>query len=148
MPLLKDLQSTRNVFRNILRSRATRRAVARLEPSHPSPAPGTIEIAVYFADTKVNLYQIRQWYAPLAEIAKTWPVAIISRSPSATIALWQESPVPAVYLRKVAQLEEFVHSQPIKVVLYVNQNAKNFQMFRYGRIGTCSSTTASPTRCT
>ncbi len=27
-----------------------------------------------------------------------------------------------------------MHEQPIKVVLYVNQNAKNFQMFRYGRM--------------
>ena len=134
MPLLNDIRSARNVFRNILRSRANRRAVERLEPSHPAPEPGTIEVVVYFADTRVNLYQIRQWYAPLAEIAKTWPVAIISRSPSSTLALWDESPVPTVYLRRVSQLEEFVHEQPIKVVLYVNQNAKNFQMFRYGRM--------------
>jgi hypothetical protein len=148
MPLLNDIRSARNVFRNIMRSRATRKAVARLEASHPPPEPGTIEVVVYFADTRVNLYQVRQWYGPLAEIAKTWPVAIITAQPGTTLTLWNESPVPTVYLRRVSQLEEFVHEQPIKVVLYVNQNAKNFQMFRYGRMWHVFINTASPTRCT
>lgn len=134
MPLLNDIRSARNVFRNILRSRRNRRLVAQRAAEHPPPAPGTIQIAVYFADTRVNLYQVRQWYAPLAELAKTWPVAIIARSPSSTLALWDEAPVPTVYLRRVAELEQFVHEQPLRIVFYVNQNAKNFQMFRYSRM--------------
>jgi len=134
VPLLHDIRTARRVLRNILRSRATRRRVAQEEPRHPHPAPGTIKIAVYFADAKVNLYQIRQWYAPLQEIAGDWPVAIISRSPSAVLALWEESPIPALYLRRVADLEHFVHDQDIRIVFYVNQNARNFQMFRYGRM--------------
>ncbi|MDP3208359.1 MAG: CDP-glycerol glycerophosphotransferase family protein, partial [Rhodoglobus sp.] len=76
----------------------------------------------------------RQWYAPLADLATTWPVAIISRSPSTVLELWDESPVPAHYLRRVADLEHFVESQDLRIVFYVNQNAKNFQMFRYGRM--------------
>ncbi len=134
MPLLHDIRTARNVLRGILRSRRTRAQVARREPDQKRPAPGTIKIAVYFADSKVNLYQIRQWYAPLAEISQTWPVAIISRSPSAVLELWNESPVPALYLRRVTDLEEFVHTQDARIVFYVNQNAKNFQMFRYGRM--------------
>ena len=134
MPLLHDIRTARNVLRGILRSRRTRAQVARREPGQERPAPGTIKIAVYFADSKVNLYQIRQWYAPLAEISQTWPVAIISRSPSAVLELWNESPVPALYLRRVTDLEEFVHTQDVRIVFYVNQNAKNFQMFRYGRM--------------
>ena len=134
MPLLHDIRAARNVLRGILRSRRTRAQVARREPGQERPAPGTIKIAVYFADSKVNLYQIRQWYAPLAEINETWPVAIISRSPSAVLELWNESPVPALYLRRVTDLEEFVHTQDVRIVFYVNQNAKNFQMFRYGRM--------------
>ena len=134
MPLLHDIRTARNVLRGILRSRRTRAQVARREPDQKRPAPGTIKIAVYFADSKVNLYQIRQWYAPLAEINETWPVAIISRSPSAVLELWNESPVPALYLRRVTDLEEFVHTQDARIVFYVNQNAKNFQMFRYGRM--------------
>jgi len=100
----------------------------------PVPQPGSVQIAVYFADTRVNLYQIRQWYAPLAELSKRWPVTIIGRSPGTTLDMFDEAPVPVAYLRKVADLEEFVHSQDVRIVFYVNQNAKNFQMFRYGRM--------------
>jgi CDP-glycerol glycerophosphotransferase (TagB/SpsB family) len=122
------------VLRNILRSRRARSQLARRLPSVETPAPGSVQVVVYFADTRVNLYQIRQWYAPLAELAKKRPVAIITRSPGTMLTLLDESPVPVVYLRKVVELEDFVQSQDIKIVLYVNQNAKNFQMFRYGRM--------------
>ncbi|NYF10225.1 hypothetical protein HDC94_001381 [Leifsonia sp. AK011] len=134
MPLLRDFRTARKVLRNILRSRRTRRQVAQEVARRPHPAPGTIKIALYFADAPVNLYQVRQWYAPLAEINPDWPVAIISRSPGSVLQLWKESPVPVVYLRQVADLEHFVHSQDIHIVFYVNQNARNFQMFRYGRM--------------
>jgi len=134
MALLKDFKTARKVVRGMLRSRRNRRRVAGLLDQHPVPAPGSVSIAVYFADTKVNLYQMRQWYAPLAELSKRFPVAIIARSPSSVLALWDEAPVPTVYLRRVSELEEFVANQPLKIIFYVNQNAKNFQMFRYGRV--------------
>ncbi|MGV8883088.1 MAG: CDP-glycerol glycerophosphotransferase family protein [Rhodoglobus sp.] len=129
---MHDIRTARKVLDRILRSRKSRRAVARAK--RPRLAPGSIKIAVYFADSQVNLYQIRQWYAPLAEIDSTWPVSIITRSPSTALALWDESPVPAMYLRKVSDLEDFVHTQDIHIVFYVNQNSRNFQMFRYGRM--------------
>lgn len=119
---------------NLVRSRTTRRTVAAQEGKHPHPAPGSVTIAVYFADTAVNLYQIRQWYEPLAELSKEFRVAIIARSPSTVLALWDEAPVEALYLRRVSELEHFVQTQDIKIVFYVNQNTKNFQMFRYGRM--------------
>jgi len=122
------------VLGNILRSRAARAELARRLPGVTRPAPGSIQIAVYFADARVNMYQIRQWYAPLAELAKRWPVAVIARSPGTMLNLLDESPVPSVYLRQMADLEKFIHTQNIKIVFYVNQNTKNFQMFRYGRM--------------
>lgn len=130
-----QLTTARRIVRDLLRSRRNRNALAkRLEREGKPPAPGTIEIAVYFADTRVNLYQIRQWYAPLAELARVHPVAIISRSPGTMMTLIDEAPVPAVYLRKVTDLERFVAEQPLRIVFYINQNTKNFQMFRYGRM--------------
>jgi len=132
--LLTDLKSARRIVRNLIRSRTTRRALARRLEGAEELAPDSIRIAVYFADTKVNLYQIRQWYAPLAELDATWPVAIITRSPGATLAMLDESPVPVVYRRKVADLEQFVTEHSLRIVFYVNQNTKNFQMFRYGRM--------------
>jgi len=134
MGLWGQAKAARRIARNLLRSRRNRALLAeRLEGVTP-PDPGSIEIAVYFADTRVNLYQIRQWYAPLAELAREHPVAIISRSPGTMMTLLDEAPVPAVYLRRVTDLERFVAEQPLRLVLYVNQNTKNFQMFRYGRM--------------
>ncbi len=132
--MFTDIRSAQRIAKNLIRSRRTRRELAEKLPSLKQPAPGSILIAVYFADTKVNLYQIRQWYEPLAELAKTWPVAIIARSPGAMLALLAESPIPVVYKRKVVDLEQFVSEQELRMVFYVNQNTKNFQMFRYGRM--------------
>jgi hypothetical protein len=132
--LLSDVKSARRVIRNIMRSRRNRRAVAEQLAIRPHAEPNRYKIAVYFADTRVNLYQIRQWYSPLAELSKRWPVAIISRSPGTALSLWDESPVDTVYLRKVVDLENFVAEHDIRIVFYVNQNSKNFQMFRYGRM--------------
>jgi hypothetical protein len=129
-----DAQTAIRLVQRLVRSRSARRELARLAPQLDSPSPGSIQIAVYFADAKVNLYQIRQWYGPLAELSQTFPVAIISRSPSAMLDLVEESPVPVVYLRQIADLENFIADQQLKIVFYVNQNSKNFQMMRYGRM--------------
>lgn len=135
MKIVSQFKTARRIVRDLMRSRRNRILLAqRLEHEGAPPAPGSIEIAVYFADTRVNLYQIRQWYAPLAELAREHPIAIISRSPGTMMTLLDESPVPAVYLRKVTDLERFVAEQPLRMVFYVNQNTKNFQMFRYGRM--------------
>ncbi|OII12155.1 CDP-glycerol glycerophosphotransferase family protein [Curtobacterium sp. MCBA15_008] len=134
MPIISDARTAVRLAERLLRSRRSRRDLARKLPSAPVPAPGTIEIAVYFADGPVNMYQVRQWYAPLAELAATHPVAIVSRNPGTMLKLLEESPVPAVYARQVVDLERFVDEQAPKVVFYVNQNARNFQMMRYGRM--------------
>lgn len=134
MPLLNDVKTAARVIRNLVTSRANRREMEKVSRRQPKLAPGSIKIALYFADTQVNLYQVRQWYAPLAELAKTWPTVIISRAPSSALVMVDESPVPVTYVRTVIELEEFIAEQDLHVVLYANQNAKNFQMFRYGRM--------------
>ncbi len=91
------------------------------------------KIAVYFADGPVNLYQMRQWYQPLVALAKTWPVLVLSRTGGGTLKLMDESPLPVAYARTVPQLEQIVAEQDIRIVFYVNQNPRNFQMMRYGR---------------
>ena len=134
MPLVNDAKTAVKLARNLYRSRQNRKRVAVRIAEQPTLPPRSVKIAVYFADTKVNLYQIRQWYEPLAELAATIPVAIIARSPGTALTLMDEAPVPVVYLRKIVELEDFVAAQDIRIVFYVNQNAKNFQMFRYGRM--------------
>lgn len=132
MSLLTDLQTATTVVVNLWRSRLARGRLGRRAPAEP--AAGSIRIAVYFADGPVNMYQIRQWYGPLAELSKTWPVAIIARSPRAGLQLLDESPVPVIYLRQVVEIERFIGEQDLRVVFYVNQNTRNFQMMRYARM--------------
>ncbi len=132
--MLSDLKAARKVIRTAIRSRRRRAELAHIEQVEGPPPSNAFRIAVYFADTSVNLYQMRQWYAPLAELAREHPVVVIARSPSAALALRDECPVPVVYRRRVVDLEAFVADQELRMVLYVNQNTKNFQMFRYGRM--------------
>ena len=134
MALSRKIRKVHRAIREILATRRDGIRVSRLSHEHPRPAPNTVQIAVYFADAEVNLYQMRQWFGPLADLHSQWPVAIIARSPGTALRLWEESPVPVHYLRSVTSLERFVHKQQIKIVFYVNQNSRNFQMFRYGRM--------------
>ncbi len=112
--------------------RAQRALMARISQQPPFE-PHLFRIGVYFADGRVNLYQLRQWYAPLVELAKRHPVLILSRASGSALELLDESPLPVAYVRRVADLERVIHEQDLHVVFYVNQNAKNFQMMRYGR---------------
>ncbi len=98
-------------------------------PRHPSHH---FRVAVYFADGAVNMYQVRQWYKPLAQLARTWPVVVLSRNPTGARALLSDGALPVAFTPTVRSLERYLAEQDIRVVLYVNQNTRNFQMFRYG----------------
>ncbi len=106
-----------------------RRTLA-VRPEHPLHH---YQVAVYFADGAVNMYQMRQWYKPLAELSKRWPVVILSRSATGAQALVAEDAPPVAFVPTIRDLERFIAKQDIRIVLYVNQNTRNFQMFRYGR---------------
>lgn len=133
MGLVSDGKSAFALVRKAVVSRKAaidvRRRVAAMPP-HPAHH---FRIAVYFADGEVNMYQIRQWYKPLAELATLWPVVVLSRTSTGARALLSESALPTVFVPSVRDLEHFIAKQDIRVVLYVNQNTRNFQMFRYGR---------------
>ena len=129
----KDVRLAAKLVRDVIASRKAQRMLTeRLAARSPLPAH-KFKIAVYYADGPVNLYQMRQWYKPLAKLAETWPVVVLSRTAGGTIKLLDESPVPVAYVRKVADLERVIAEQDIRIVLYVNQNSRNFQMMRYGR---------------
>lgn len=134
MKLGEQLATGRRVLKRLIRQRRNRLRVEKLMAEIDLSLPTDVEVAVYYADASVNLYQLRQWFAPLHTLAQHRKVAIITRSPGATLKLVNESPVPIAYCRTVLDLERFVATNPVKVILYVNQNAKNFQMFRYGRM--------------
>ncbi|SDQ14440.1 CDP-Glycerol:Poly(glycerophosphate) glycerophosphotransferase [Microbacterium sp. cf332] len=130
--MIADVRKAVGLVRRAVSNRAAyfdvRRSLARL----PQPPRGHFEVAVYFADGDVNMYQMRQWYKPLQRLAETWPVVVISRSATGAQALLADGALPVAFAPSVRMLEQVVASQDIRVVLYVNQNTRNFQMFRYG----------------
>ncbi|MEY4997535.1 MAG: hypothetical protein RLY59_939 [Actinomycetota bacterium] len=133
MGLFQDARSAATLLSNALQGRLRRKELARKLAQQPEFTPGKFKVGVYFADGEVNLYQVRQWYKPLEVLAKTWPVVILSRNTLGALKMLDESPVPVAYVRTVIDLEEFIADQDLRVILYVNQNARNFQMFRYGQ---------------
>jgi hypothetical protein len=128
-----DARAGVRLIRNAFVQRRARADLANRLGQAPALEPGKFKIGVYFADSKVNMYQIRQWYKPLAELSKTWPVVILSRSPVGASVLLDESPIPVAYVRTVVDLENTIAEQDLRVIFYVNQNTRNFQMMRYGR---------------
>ena len=133
MGLVRDARAGVRLVRNAFAHRRARVELAARLPKAPELVPGTYKIGVYFADGAASLYQIRQWYKPMAVLSKRWPVVILSRSPLAASVLLEESPVPVAYVRTVVDLENTIANQDLRVIFYVNQSTRNFQMMRYGR---------------
>ncbi|MEV8250799.1 CDP-glycerol glycerophosphotransferase family protein [Microbacterium sp. NPDC076768] len=133
MGAVSDAKKAYRLLKRALASRsAVQRVRRRLAEQEPYPADH-FKVAVYFADGAVNMYQMRQWYRPLAELAKRWPVVVLSRQATGAEKLLEEDAPPVVFVPKIRDLEHFIATQDIRIVLYVNQNTRNFQMFRYGR---------------
>ncbi|MEV7620286.1 hypothetical protein AB0N59_09100 [Microbacterium sp. NPDC089321] len=133
MDALRDAKKAYRLLRRAMRIRAARQSVRQMLAGRPPLPPHRFRIAVYFADTDVNMYQIRQWYRPLRRLTERHPVVVISRSPLGAEALLRDDALPVAFVPEISELEEFLAEQDIRVVLYVNQNTRNFQMFRYGR---------------
>ncbi len=130
---MSDAKKAYRLLKRALASRtAVQRVRRRLADSEPHQ-PGHYKVAVYFADGAVNMYQMRQWYRPLAELAKRWPVVVLARAATGADKLLDEDAPPVAFVPTVRDLERFIATQDIRIVLYVNQNTRNFQMFRYGR---------------
>ncbi|MTE22905.1 CDP-glycerol glycerophosphotransferase family protein [Microbacterium sp. ZXX196] len=133
MAVLNDAKKAVALVRKAVDARRAHREVRRtLAAAGPLPA-GRFRVAVYFADGDVNMYQMRQWYRPLQRLAETWPVVVLSRQATGARALLADGALPVAFVPEVRSIESFLREQDIRVVLYVNQNTRNFQMFRYGR---------------
>ncbi|GAA3927545.1 CDP-glycerol glycerophosphotransferase family protein [Microbacterium soli] len=133
MGVVSDGKKAYRLLRKALTSRSAVQRVRRTLKQRPPHPRDHYRIAVYFADGDVNIYQMRQWYRPLRELAKRWPVVVLSRNATGAEKLIAESGLPVAFVPTVHNLEKFIATQDLRVVLYVNQNTRNFQMFRYGR---------------
>ncbi|QLD13057.1 CDP-glycerol glycerophosphotransferase family protein [Microbacterium oleivorans] len=132
MGIITDARKAVDLVGRAVSNRAAHFDVLRSLAKRPRPPRNHFRIAVYFADGDVNMYQMRQWYKPLQKLAETWPLVVISRNATGAQALLADGALPVAFTPSVRSLESFVAAQDIRVVLYVNQNTRNFQMFRYG----------------
>ncbi|WGD38600.1 CDP-glycerol glycerophosphotransferase family protein [Lysinibacter sp. HNR] len=134
MNIVNDLRRTIELVQRVIKRRRDRRETLELLRDRGAPPPQHFKIVVYFADDRVNLYQMRQWYRPLAVLAEQWPVMIIARSAGGARMIIEETSLTVAFAPQVSDLEQIVKDQDIRIVLYVNQNTRNFQMMRYGRM--------------
>ncbi|MGO1537881.1 MAG: hypothetical protein ACTHZ9_09340 [Leucobacter sp.] len=132
MQLAKDVRRARRLIKKVLKGRRAAAEVRRAISDRGPLTPGKYRVGVYFADSDVNIYQMRQWYAPLRELSKRWPVLILARNASGTRQLMRESGLVVEFAKKITDLERVVEEQALDLILYVNQNTRNFQMMRYG----------------
>lgn len=133
MQIASDVRRAKRLAKKVLSGRRALFGVRELIAERGPLPEQHYRVGVYFADSDVNIYQMRQWYAPLQELSKTLPVLLIARHPAGAKLLMEESGLDVAFTQKVTDIEDLLEQQPLEVVLYVNQNTRNFQMMRYGR---------------
>ncbi|MGO2123233.1 CDP-glycerol glycerophosphotransferase family protein [Glutamicibacter arilaitensis] len=133
MKVLKTLNNAAAYAGQRLVARQHRKFINRhaTELFHTPTGEAKYKVALYFADPMVNAYQIRQWYEPMKQLAKHVPVVIIARCPDSALALREECALPVHYAPTIEDVENLVNTQDLRLVFYVNQNIRNFQMMRF-----------------
>ncbi|MBP6684282.1 MAG: CDP-glycerol glycerophosphotransferase family protein [Leucobacter sp.] len=132
MQIVKDSKRAVKLAKRVLKGRRAYFELKGLLAERGELPEQRFRVGVYFADSDVNMYQMRQWYAPLQELAKTHPVVLIARNAAGALQLMRESELDVAFVPKVTGIEKFIETQQLDVILYVNQNTRNFQMMRYG----------------
>jgi hypothetical protein len=89
------------------------------------------EVMVYFGDTRTNLYQLRQWYAPLAALAARHSVGVVCVDSKVAATVRGETALPVVCCGRVATLDDLVSRSEVALALYVNHSVRNFHPLRF-----------------
>lgn len=132
MQIVKDSKRAVKLAKRVLKGRRAFFELKALLAERGDLPEQRYRVGVYFADSDVNIYQMRQWYAPLVELSKTQPVVVLARNAAGALQLIRESGLDVAFVPKVTSIENFIETQQLDVMLYVNQNTRNFQMMRYG----------------
>lgn len=88
-------------------------------------------VLVYFPDTARNLYQLRQWYAPLRALDAAYPVGIITLDSRTAAVVRAESGLPVMCVGRIGTLEDLVSRSDVALALYVNHNIRNLHPLRF-----------------
>lgn len=113
----------------------------------PSAEDGFI-VGVYHAGDRASTYQLKQWLAPIEDLAARmnvelgggidgpedgvrWPVGILMRNLDNAKEIAELTELPVRYARLTKDLDRFMAQPSLQAVLYVNQAVLNFQALRY-----------------
>lgn len=142
------LSSAKRFSAQLGRELSVRAAERRLDPKfRPSRDDGFV-VGVYHAGDRASSYQLKQWLAPIEDLAATmsletgttldgpgegapWPVGILMRNLDNAREIAQLTELPVRYARLTADLDRFMTQPTLCAVLYVNQAVLNFQALRY-----------------
>ncbi|HEX2805877.1 MAG TPA: CDP-glycerol glycerophosphotransferase family protein, partial [Kineosporiaceae bacterium] len=97
--------------------------------SNPSTDPDTAseaEVVVYFGDDPLRVYQLRQWLPVLEQLDRRHRVLIVLREQATYALLRPTTSLPMVHLPTFGELTEMYLRNQHKVVVYVNNSARNF----------------------
>jgi hypothetical protein len=102
---------------------------AQLASANSAVSP-RFDCVVYFADEPFSAYQLRQWFAPLARLARRHRVALLVHRPTTAAELLKDSPLPIFLAQGIDQVEKFIQDKGVRLVFYVNNNRDNFTVLR------------------
>ena len=88
-------------------------------------------VFVFLDNGDKNLYQVRQWIQPLQRLAAHRDVTVLYVSDDVT-PLLADSGLGAAQVQLPEGLVEFLNARKPKLLLYPNQNVRNFYALRYG----------------
>ena len=95
--------------------------------------------AAYFGSDIDSVYQLEQWLWPMEQLAAKLredgygqqPFGILTRDIAAARRLREVTEIPVRFSRLTSGVDEFMNSDRLRVVFYVNQATGNFQGLRY-----------------
>lgn len=109
--------------------------VARPRPALSGPVDTVAcDVAVFFSDGYMRLYQIEQWLPVLERLGRQRPTVLVVRHQESYDELTQRTDLPAVLLPTFRDLSTFYHRADPKIALYVNNGNRNFQSLSYPRM--------------
>lgn len=92
------------------------------------------ETALHFAGTPQDVALLAQWSQALVALDRVSPTVIICRQPDTALAAVQACRVPVIYAAWFSEVEDFAAGQRLRLALYVDHHANNFQMLRMNSV--------------
>jgi hypothetical protein len=88
-------------------------------------------VLVYFPEPPTNLYQLQQWYAPLAALDAELPVVVITQDSRTTRRVRAATSFDVHCVGRTATLDGLVARSDIGLALYVGHATANFSALRH-----------------